>query len=129
MIFFDTSAGFALLDADDRNHMVANDVLRRHIDDRFVTHNYVVVESIALIQRRLGLRFVRAFTNRFMPLLEVVWVDGERHERATASLISSRRRAVSLVDQVSFDVMREMGIRTAFAFDRDFAREAFTLLD
>ncbi len=129
MIFFDTSASFAVLDADDPNHLVANDVLRRHLDGRFVTHNYVVVESVALIQRRLGLRYVRAFTDRLLPLIEVLWVDRSQHERAVADLVTSRRRRVSLVDRVSFDLMRQNGIRTAFAFDRDFAREGFTLLD
>ena len=129
MIFFDTSASFALLDADDPNHQTANDVLRRHLEDaRFVTHNYVVLESIALIQRRLGVRIVRAFTERLLPLIDVSWVDRPQHERAVAGLIVSRRRRVSLVDQVSFDLMRELGIRTAFAFDRDFAREGFRLL-
>lgn len=129
VIFVDTSATYALLDADDPNHRLANDALRRHLDDRFVTHNYVVLESIALIQRRLGLRFVRAFTDRLLPLLDVEWVDRPRHERAVADLVASRRRRVSLVDRISFDVMRENEIRTAFTFDRDFAREGFTVLD
>ena len=129
VIFVDTSATFALLDADDPNHAVANDVLRRHLEgDRFVTHSYAVVESIALIQRRLGLRIVRAFHERLLPLIEVMWVDRPLHERAVASLLASRRRRVSLVDCVSFDLMRESGIRRAFAFDRDFEREGFEVL-
>ena len=130
VIFVDTSATYALLDADDPNHRPASDALRRHLDDgRFVTHNYVVLESIALIQRRLGLWFVRAFTQRLVPLLEVAWVDRPRHERAVTDLVASRQRRVSLVDRISFDFMREHEIRTAFTFDGDFAREGFTVLD
>lgn len=130
VIFFDTSAAFALLDERDPNHQAANDAFRRHIDaERFVTHNYVVLETIALLRRRLGIRAVRAFIDRLQPLLEVTWIDAARHERATVDLLASRRRRVSLVDCVSFEVMREVGARTAFAYDADFRREGFTLLD
>jgi predicted nucleic acid-binding protein len=37
------------------------------------------------------------------------------------------KRRVSLVDQVSFLVMRRRGARTAMAFDRDFEEEGFKL--
>lgn len=39
----------------------------------------------------------------------------------------TQRRAPSLVDFVSFEVMRERGITTAFAFDDDFRRQGFEL--
>jgi predicted nucleic acid-binding protein len=35
------------------------------------------------------------------------------------------RQAASFVDRVSFELMRRDRIETAFAFDRDFAREGF----
>lgn len=130
VIFVDTSAIYALLNEDDPNHGPASDVLRRHIDSgRFVTHNYVVIEAMALIQRRLGMRSVRRFRNALSPLLEVSWIDHARHERAVDAWLRASRRNVSLVDQVSFDLMRERGIRAAFAFDRDFAREGFAVLE
>jgi predicted nucleic acid-binding protein len=45
------------------------------------------------------------------------------------SLLARGRRKASLVDRVSFDVMREMGVQAAFAYDTDFRREGFALLD
>jgi predicted nucleic acid-binding protein len=42
-------------------------------------------------------------------------------------LVASRRQ-VSLVDLVSFEVMRREGIDTAFAFDRDFERAGFQVV-
>ena len=36
-----------------------------------------------------------------------------------------RRGQVSLVDEVSFLVMKEAGLRHALTFDKDFAREGF----
>jgi predicted nucleic acid-binding protein len=38
------------------------------------------------------------------------------------------RRRTSLVDWVSFEVMRRRGIETAFAFDRDFATAGFAVV-
>lgn len=129
VILFDTSAALALLDQRDPNHRAANDSLRRHIDStRFVTHNYVLLETAALLQRRFGVRAVRAFAERLQPLLELTWVDRARHERALTELVGTRGRRTSLVDRVSFDLMRELGVRTAFAFDHDFERAGFTLL-
>ena len=37
-------------------------------------------------------------------------------------------RCPSLVDGVSFEVMRERGIERAFAFDRDFVHAGFAVL-
>lgn len=129
VIFVDTSAILPLMNDADPDHPEARDRLRRHIDSaHFVTHNYVVLESVAVMQRRLGLRVVRAFVDRFLPLLDVTWIDQKHHERAVAGFVASRQRRVSLVDRVSFDLMRVSGIRTAFAFDADFRREGFTLL-
>ncbi|HET8777366.1 MAG TPA: PIN domain-containing protein [Candidatus Limnocylindria bacterium] len=130
MIFFDTSAALALIDQRDPNHHSASDVFRRHVDTSlFVTHNYVVLETVALLQRRLGIAAVRAFVERLLPLLAVRWVDAQQYERAMVDLLALRRRQVSLVDRVSFGLMRDSQIRTAFAFDRDFTREGFKLLD
>ncbi len=39
------------------------------------------------------------------------------------------RRDLSLVDCVSFVVMRERGVTTALAYDADFEREGFTTIE
>lgn len=57
--------------------------------------------------------------------MEIVWVDREMHAAAVSALLAAIRRRVSLVDWVSFEVMRRRGIETAFAFDRDFAVQGF----
>ena len=56
MIFVDTSAIFALADELDIHHQEAKrlfDALLR-TERRRVTHSYVLIESMALLQRRLG---------------------------------------------------------------------------
>lgn len=125
----DTSAIYALLDRDDSNHLAARARWERLLeeDTPLVTHLYVGVEAVALAQRRLGLEAVRALEE----LLEVVTlkpVSLALHQRALATLLGAGRREVSLVDWVSFLLMRELGIRHAFAFDRHFAEQGFVVL-
>lgn len=128
MIFIDTSALYALADAADPNHRNARRILDDVLERREVllTHSYVLVESIALVQNRLGVpAALRLAQSRGF---EVEWVDAARHAEAVRALETARRRRVSFVDLVSFAVMRARGLGTAFAFDDDFAREGFSLV-
>jgi len=53
-------------------------------------------------------------------------VDEALHQSGVTALIASGRRDVSLVDWVSFELMRRHGIGRAFSFNEDFARQGFT---
>ena len=90
-----------------------------------VTHNYVLLETTSLVQQRLGGRAVRALHEDLLGPIELVWIDDELHSVGVSALLAGVRRRVSLVDWVSFEVMRRRGIETAFAFDRDFAVQGF----
>lgn len=46
-----------------------------------LTTSYVILETYALLGRRLGPTAVRAFREDFVPLLEVVWVDPDLHAK------------------------------------------------
>jgi predicted nucleic acid-binding protein len=129
-VFADTSALVALLDRDDRNHESAAAIWADLLsgDATIVSTSYVLIETYALAQRRLGLPAVRTFTADFVPLLDVVWVDATLHAAGVAALFAARRRALSLVDCVSFEVMRQRTIDQAFAFDPDFRAHGFRLL-
>jgi predicted nucleic acid-binding protein len=52
-------------------------------------------------------------------------VDEHIHARALSALLAAGR--ISFVDWVSFEVMRRLGVETAFSFDRDFAAQGFEL--
>jgi len=123
--FVDTSALYALLVRDDPNHGAASGALGG-LRERgpLVTHSYVVVETAALVQHRFGVSAVRSLVDLLGPI-EIVWVNEETHRSAIAALLAAPRRRVSLVDRVSFQVMRDRGIREAFAFDPDFTQEGF----
>jgi len=129
-VLIDTSAIYALLDEADPQHARSVAILRRLGRDRadIVVHSYVIGEAVALLQRRLGLDAVRRFVSTIAPLFSVVWVDRALHDRGVSALLAADRRAVSLVDHTSFLVMRDLGIRAAFAFDDDFVAQGFELL-
>ncbi len=127
-IFLDTSAFFALLDRDDSNHRKAKGLWSNIIDTEdctLITTNYVVVESFALIQHRLGLEAARGFYEDMLPLINIEWVDADTHRAGVSAFLSASRRRLSLVDCISFDVMRTSGIRTVFAFDPHFSEQGF----
>jgi predicted nucleic acid-binding protein len=128
-VFVDTSALLALLDADDAHHADALGAWEGLADQgaALVTTNYVVVETIAVVQHRLGLAAVRALLREVMPLIDAIFIDEATHGAATTALIASGRRHLSFVDCVSFEAMRQASIRTAFAYDRHFDDTGFTL--
>jgi predicted nucleic acid-binding protein len=130
MIFLDTSAIYALADQADPQHAQAKERLQVVLESgvEIFTHNYVLVEAMALIQSRLGLgaavrlaRDSRAFV--------IEWVDEATHEEAVRRLARQGRQGVSFVDQVSFLVMRRRGVGIALAFDADFEAEGFRLFE
>jgi len=127
--FLDTSAIYALADRADPNFSVAEVHFRNLIEAReeILIHNYVILESFALLQHRLGLGAAGKFAESCDGFV-VEWVDRLLHEQAVRELTHARRRAVSLVDQMSFLVMRKRGVDRALAFDHDFARAGFRLV-
>ena len=97
-------------------------------DASLLTHEYVLVETTALIQRRLGIGALRRFIDGLLPLIEIAWVDGHLHSEAREALLAAGRREASLVDWTSFLVMRRHGVRQAFTFDAGFAAQGFEVL-
>lgn len=106
IVYADTSGLYALLDAADGRHDEASTIVRSLLSDGavLVTSNYVVTELTALVQSRLGL-----------------------HERAVAAWAAAQRRGLSLVDCAGFELMRDLGVVTALAFDRHFEEQGFAL--
>lgn len=129
MTFVDTSALLAYLDRDAARHeeVVASSV-EVFRERRAITHNYVLIETEALALRRLGARVARRLLEDVVPVLEIVWVDVDLHAAAVTAHLRSLRRRSSLVDHVSFELMRLRGLRSALALDRDFTREGFKLI-
>ncbi len=129
-VFIDTSSLYAVLDRTDENHLKARREWNRILDEDYtlVASNYILVETLALLQSRIGMEAVRGFQEDVFPLLHVEFVTPKIHRLGTAALLSSSRRRLSFVDCVSFEVMREAGIRKVFAFDPHFKEQGFEVV-
>lgn len=129
-VFADTSGMVALLNAADENHARAERAfaLLQARQAPLVSTSFVLVETYALVGRRLGLDAVRRFRADFAPLLDVVWVDDALHNAGLDLLLDRRKRLLSLVDAVSFVAMRQRHVAEVFAFDPHFEQEGFSLV-
>lgn len=128
--FVDTSALYALLDAAQETHSAASGAWHGLLDgaEPLLTTSYVLVETSALVQRRLGMPAVRALHEELLPVIDVHWMDAADHAAAVEVFLAAGRRGLSLVDCASFRVMRRLRIRRAFAFDEDFPDQGFEIV-
>ncbi|MCK5804131.1 MAG: type II toxin-antitoxin system VapC family toxin [Lentisphaeria bacterium] len=128
-VFIDTSAFLAILNRDDLWAVRAGRQWRHLVENEatMLTTSYVVLETTAILQRRIGMDAVRAFVDAVLPPVDVFPVDSKLHSAALSHLLVANRRELSLVDCCSFEIMRNLGVRTAFAFDKHFSEQGFQL--
>lgn len=130
VIFVDSSALLALVDQTDRYYEAAmsswRNLLTRNED--LVVNNYVLVESMALAQRRIGLEAVHILQDSIVPFLDIEWMDEYMHQASIKRVLSSNRRQLSLVDCSSFETMRRLGLDTVFTFDAHFREQGFNII-
>jgi predicted nucleic acid-binding protein len=129
-IFIDTSAFLAILNANDRFHPPAFQAWKEMLDSgaTMTTSNYVLVETIAILQNRFGIEAVRLFEGDVIPVIEIWWLDQSVHEQAVSDLFAANRRDLSLVDCTSFDLMRRNGFKQVFTFDHHFNQQGFEVI-
>jgi predicted nucleic acid-binding protein len=129
-IFIDTSGFIAVLDKDDVIHTGAAkawmDILTS--EETLVTTNYVLVETCALVQNRLGMKATKLFKEDIVPVLRIEWIDKTVHDAAMGIMLAVGRKKLSLVDCASFETMRSLGIKTAFTLDKHFKEQGFICL-
>jgi predicted nucleic acid-binding protein len=128
LILLDTSAIYALADRNDRYHAEAGRILAglTAAGEEFVLHSYVMGESAALLQSRLGRRAALAFLAE-AGAHHLEWIGPDLHGEAVAMLGRLKGEGIGLADCASFVVMRYRGIREAFSFAPHFADQGFRL--
>ncbi len=129
-IFVDTSALYAIIDKDDRFHKQAQNRITKLIGENndLLTSNYILVETIALLQNRLRFQAAKDFIDQIVPLLSVIWIDRRIHQNGINRLISKGRKKLSFVDCTSFEIMAVYGISKVFTYDKHFKQEGFEVL-
>ena len=130
-IFIDTSAFYAMLDADDTNHEKAKAVWQSILesDETLATSNYIIVETFALLKNRLGQKAVRSYQENILPIVVTAWVEQSVHSAGVAAALAVGKNGPSLVDCVSFEIIRQYGMTEIFAFDQHFIDHGFTLMN
>ena len=129
IVYADTSALFALMVRNDYMHVRAraNFEYFMRTDALLITSSYVIVETVALLQHSVGLPAVADFQARMVPIMEIIWVDAEWHNRAVSRLFSEQNRKLSLVDCLGFEIMESRDIKIAFAFDNHFEQQGLSI--
>lgn len=131
MVYVDTSAFLALANLQDQNHQAATSTwmgLGRK-KEHLVISNYVMIETIALLHARFGTQEVEEYLREILPVIEVVWAGVNDHLSAvTAMLAHPGKRGPSLVDCMSFQVIRERRIADVFTYDRHFDGRGYKMI-
>lgn len=129
-IYADTSGLFAALVRNDLNHVPARTTFAALLESgcELHTNSYIVLETWALLQSRVGLEAALAFEQTIRPVLHVTWVDEALHRRASERLRREGRRKLSLADCSSWVTMESLGLERAFGYDADFAQAGFRLV-
>lgn len=123
-VLIDTSAFYALRSSTDRFHNMANGTYERLIDreQELWTTSYTLVETVALMHRRLGFEVVLDFSKwRRRANLQVLWIDRRMHEEAWDRFIAEAGKGLSFVDWTTAVASREMEDAPVFTFDAGFA--------
>lgn len=129
-IYIDTSAFYALMDRADFYHQNAKDLWPFLLEDSISlqTSNYIVSESLNLIQYRLGFKAASIWHKDIVGVLDVHWVDQATHQRAYDLWMSLGRHQYSLIDCTSYVIMHQNQIEKAFCFKRSYTDQGFKLL-
>ena len=130
-IFIDTSAFYAGLCKTDQCHQDAMSIWTLLLNESFslITSNYIEIETMALVQNRLGMAAVRTFLHDLLPVVDSRFVSEGDHRSSTAALVAAGQRKLSFVDLSSFQLMRRLGIGHCFSFDKHFREQGFRLVN
>jgi uncharacterized protein len=130
-IFVDTGAWFALADRSDQYHERALEIFSGILPNHpLLTSNLVVSETHILIRRTIGhaaaIQFLEGINESRR--IQKIYSTHILEEMAVEILKKFSDQDFSFTDAVSFAIMKQHGIRQAFAFDRHFATAGYSLI-
>ena len=129
-VLIDTSAFYALRSATDLFHTRASAAYERLLDreQELWTTSYTLVETVALLHRRLGFEVVSEFSEwRRRADLQVRWIDSRMHDEAWDRFMAERGRGLSFVDWTTVVASYEMR-SPVFTFDGGFASQGLPVV-
>ena len=129
----DTGAWYALEAGDDENHEQAV-VFRDEVKDghrgSLTTSDYVLDETVTLLRMKKGVAPALGFLDKVLASksIHMVWVDPAIFHEGAKLMKESGTKKWSFTDCTSFAVMKQLGVKEAFAFDRNFGEAGFNRL-
>lgn len=120
----DTSAFYAIVSQEDIFHPRAKQLYEAILDRAGEIHttSYVLLETLAIVHRRMGFAAAKALADSVEPGVKVYWIDQTIHKEAWENMVARSGAGLSLVDWTTILVARRLGARV-FTFDRAFAAE------
>ncbi|HSC29490.1 MAG TPA: PIN domain-containing protein [Vicinamibacterales bacterium] len=125
----DTGALLALFNPRDRLHRPARKFARGAAGTRFVVTELIVSETVTRLRARTDAAYAADVGTALLRSrrYEVLFVDPPLVEAGLVNLTRFADKRLSLVDAVSFAVIRSLALDGAFAFDRDFRDCGFAI--
>jgi predicted nucleic acid-binding protein len=117
--FVDTSAWFAAVNAKDRHHQRASELLNAQL--RLFTSTFTIIETWLLLRSRINFAIAEGFTDHIRSgaaKVEESTIDDLVRAWELAAAFADQE--FSLVDRTSFAMMERLGIDKVISFDADF---------
>lgn len=128
LVFVDTSGFYGFLDRTDPFHETSKSQFLS-CEARgwhMLTSSFVLHETWALVQARLGWDAVEDWLSSLVPLCEIVWINEAIYTTASARTRQARERRLSLTDCSSFEIMLAHNCRHFIGDDKHFQTMGFT---
>ena len=121
LIFVDTGAWYAYVDASDAYHLAAVQFINT-LTEPLITSSYIFDETVTLIRMHLGHLIAVQFGERLRQekLAKLVRITDTDEQKAWEIFERHQDKEFSFTDCTSFALMERLRIDTVFAFDRHF---------
>jgi len=130
-VFWDTSGIKALRDEKDEFHQIAVSVWSKlnNKNVEIYVSNYIIDESYTLLRLRCGMGTVKLFRDYLVDMIGTIKVERvkSRDEIDAWKWFAKDWSKLSFTDCVSFALMKRLGIKRVFGFDKHFEKAGFIL--
>lgn len=122
-VFVDASAYLSVLNKKDSNHKGALKISQEFFEGggEFVSSNIVIYEVYTVLSLRIDKRLVFEFKETLEnSQTSIIYLNEEIEKIAWEIFERQTSKNVSFFDCTSFAVIKNLGIKSVFSFDRDF---------
>ncbi len=134
LIFVDTSAWIMLINKSETDHQAAVQIYGKMSKATLVTSNLVIGETYTWLRKKIGcdkaLEFLNAIDQKHeLSQVKIIYSEPALEKQAVQLLDKYRDHDFSYADAVSFSIMRNLGVKQAFTYDRHFLSAGFDIVN